>query len=297
VALVSGGSRGIGYMIGKELLRKIPSSYAFLTSRGDTGGMESILGMELGGGCRKRTKFITMDVNNQQCVLDYADFIQQRYGGLDILINNAAIYERPDLKNFHEQAKRIMKTNYWGTKNVIDAFFHKPKPNARMINITSNLAHVKEKHTDEVEALKKQTRDRFATANNVFELNGLVLQFEEDVSKGRCKEEGWPECAFSVSKMAVNAFTRILQKDFDKKDRNDVVINAVYPATKHSKIKQEGFDLITREQAAQFVFYMATTMPNNPNRFPRGEVIWENSTHVFKENKDRSVGPLIDQCQ
>jgi len=289
VALVSGGSKGIGYMIGKELLKKIPSSYAFLTSRGDTGGMESILGMELGGGCRKRTAFITMDVNDQRCVREHADEIDKRYGGLDILINNAAIYERPDLENFHEQAKRIMNTNYFGTRNVIDAFFKNPKQHARMINITSNLAHVKEKNPSEVEALKRLTRDRFASAGNLDELNGLVYKFKEDVASGRCKEEGWPECAFSVSKMAVNAYTRILQKDFDKKGRDDVVINAVYPATKHSKIKQEGFDLITREQAAQFVFYMATTMPNS-NRFPRGEVIWENSTHVFKEDKGRSIG-------
>jgi carbonyl reductase 1 len=290
VALVTGGTKGIGYMIGKEMLRKIPSSFAFLTSRGETSGMDSILGMELGGGARKRAKFITMDVRNQSCVKEHADAIIQKYGGVDILINNAAIFEKPDLKNFHEQAIKLLKTNYWGTKNVIKAFFHEPKENARMINITSNLAHVKEKQTCEVETLKARTRNRFLLAKNLFELDGLVLKFEDDVFRGRCKDEGWPECAFSVSKMAVNAYTRLLQEDLDEQGRKDVVVNAVYPATKHSKINQDGFDLITREQAAQFVFYMATTMPNNPDRFPRGEVIFENSMAVFKDNKDRSIG-------
>ena len=208
VALVTGGTKGIGYMIGKEVLRKVPSSFAYLTSRGDTSGMDSILGMELGGGARKRTKFIKMNVTDKPCVEEHSKVIKNRYGGVDILINNAAIYEKPDLENFHDQAERLMLTNYWGTKNVYNAFFYNPKENARMINITSNLAHVKEKQTCEVEKLKARTRDRFASAKNLFELDGLVVKFQEDVFRGRCKEEGWPECAFSVSKMAVNAFTR-----------------------------------------------------------------------------------------
>jgi len=288
VALVTGGVKGVGYHIGKELIRRIPSTVTYMSSRGDTGGMEAILGMELGGGARQRGKFITMDVTDPMSIAAHRDAIVKRYGGLDILVNNAAVYEKPDLTNFGGQAQRILATNYWGTKHVVSAFFlpfSAIKPEARIVNITSNLAHVREKNTSEVEELKRKTRDRFDSVKNLCELDGMITKFQYDANTGRCKDEEWPECAYSVSKMAINAFTRILQEDFDRVNRHDVVVNAVYPATKHSKIDQEGYDLKSGQDAAQFIFYMATIMPNNYGVFPRGEVIWENSFNVLRDRR------------
>ena len=211
IALVTGAVKGFGYHIGKELIRRVPSTVTYMSSRGDTWGMEAILGMELGGGARQRGKFITMDVTDPMSIAVHRDAIVKRYGGLDILVNNAAIYEKPDLENFFEQSQRIMATNYWGTKNVFAAFFQPfsaIKRDARIVNITSNLAHVREKNTSEVEELKRKARDRFDKVNNLIELDGMVMQFMTDVSMGKGKEGGWPECAYSVSKMAINAFTR-----------------------------------------------------------------------------------------
>ena len=45
----------------------------------------------------------------------------------------------------------------------------------------------------------------------------------------------WPTCAFSVSKMAVNTFTRLLQKELDEQGKSDIIVNAVYPGTHHSE--------------------------------------------------------------
>ena len=211
IALVTGAVKGFGYHIGKELIRRVPSTVTYMSSRGDTGGMEAILGMELGGGARQRGKFITMDVTDPMSIARHRDAIVKRYGGLDILVNNAAIYEKPDMANladFKAQTRRILATNYWGTKNVYSAFYSDIKTNARIVNITSNLAHVKENNTTEVEELKRKTRDRFNAVNSLFELDGMVLKFQFDVDTGSCKEEGWPECAYSVSKMAINTFTR-----------------------------------------------------------------------------------------
>jgi len=283
VALVTGGTRGFGYNVSKELLKRNLSIVTFMAARGDTGGMDAILNMELGAGARKRGTFITMDVTDPMSIALLRDAIVKRYGGLDIIVNNAAIYEKPNVANFDTQAKRIIETNYFGTKNVVTSFSDFIKPNARIINITSNLAHVKEEITCEEEERKRKTRDRFDIVKNLWELDGLVLRFREDVHWGRCKEEGWPECAYTVSKMAINSYTRLLQEDFDRKGREDVVVNAVYPATKHSKIDQTGYDLNTDEEAASFIYYMGTTMPNIAGLYPRGDVVWDNSMTLLRD--------------
>ena len=55
VALVTGGSRGVGYFIGKELLKNIPSLTCYMAARDveNLSGHSALLGMELG---RSETK-------------------------------------------------------------------------------------------------------------------------------------------------------------------------------------------------------------------------------------------------
>ena len=83
--------------------------------------------------------------------------------------------------------------------------------------------------------------------------------------------------------MNINAF-RILQDQFEQEDREDVVVNAVYPCTKHSKIDHGDLKMLDDEEGARFVFYMATVMPNSHGVFPRGAVIWNNSRVVDRQN-------------
>lgn len=171
-------------------------------------GYSTLLGMELGAGARHRAKFLTMDIREVEAVREHREMIVKKFGGLDILVNNAGIYQKPDLTMFSAQSKEIMLTNYWGTKNVITAFYDDFNPNSRIVNITSNLAHVKSAVSKEEEELKDCAREKFASAESAAELDGLVCQFQIHASLGTWKKEGWPTCAYSVSKMAINAYTR-----------------------------------------------------------------------------------------
>ena len=42
VALVTGGTKGIGYFIGKEIVKRIPSSICYMTSRDNVSGKHRI---------------------------------------------------------------------------------------------------------------------------------------------------------------------------------------------------------------------------------------------------------------
>ena len=125
VALVTGATRGIGYMIGREVVKRMTRTTTFMTSRANMNGFSTILGMELGAGARDRAKFIQMDVREIEAVEKIRERIVKDFGGLDILINNAGVYHVPDVSRagFPKQVQEILGTNYWGTKNVISVFF------------------------------------------------------------------------------------------------------------------------------------------------------------------------------
>jgi len=286
VALVTGATRGIGYNVGREIVKRMPTTTTYMTSRVKVSGFAAILGMELGAAARERAKFVKMDVREFDEIETVKKNILKNFEGIDILVNNAAVYHTPDPcpKAFPKQVQDVLDTNYWGTKNVISAFFPYFKPHSRIVNITSNLgdfASVKGIDADRKKALKY----RFENCNSECELDGMMMKFRRDAQQGIWKKEGWPTCGYSVSKMAIDAYTRILQKQFDDDDRTDVVVNAVYPCTVHSKMDQASMHILDVEEGGRFVFYMATVRPNSHGIFPRGSIIWNNSKVVDNQEK------------
>jgi len=282
VALVTGGTKGVGYCISKELISKIQGSKTFMTTRENTDGYMPLLAMELGLDATIRSKFLTMDIRNKAIVKSHRDDMMSEFGGLDILVNNAGIYFAPDEENFAEQAHAIIGTNYYGTQNVIKTFYNDFNPDARIVNITSNLAHVKTDCNLRKTMLKKAARDRFSKVENYEQLDDLVHEFLTAVDRGLWEREYWPTCAYSVSKMAINAYTKILQADFDEETRN-IVVNAVYPASHHKLIDQGDQKIISDEDAARFVFQIATIQPDSRGYIPKGLVIWDEKKFGFSE--------------
>ena len=273
VSLVTGGAKGVGHCIGKEIIQRIDPSFTFMCTRDSTVGCIPLLGQELGMHAAKaKARFITMDIRDKNSVKKNRDDLVKEFGGLDILVNNAGVYLKADKDHFPEQVKKIMETNYYGTKNVIKTFYHDFNEGARIVNITSNLAHVKAEINKELCERKAEARLRFKGVGSEEELDDLLKLFQDDVKEGLWEEKGWPMCAYSISKMAINTYTRILQKEFEDRRRN-VIVSAVYPASHHKDIDKGDAAVIADEEAAAFVFTIAT-FPDSKD-LPKGRVIWD----------------------
>ncbi len=65
-----------------------------------------------------------------------------------------------------------------------------------------------------------------------------MTEFQQLANTGEWEANNWPNCAYTVSKVGVNVYTWILQKQFTKEGRGNVV-NSIHPGTKHSKIQQQ----------------------------------------------------------
>jgi len=195
---------------------------------------------------------------------------RERHETLDILVNNAGRYELPDtsLPTFGEHAELIINTNYWGLKNVINGMREIFTPGARVVNTSSHLGHLSLINGEAKKSLilREMLADPAITENT---LDEMMTHFQQLAKVGGWESEGWPNCAYTVSKVAVNVYTRILQRDFDSEGQG-VVVNSVYPGTKHSKIQQQS--VVPLEDGA----YAIANACCVPDKGMKGQIFWHN---------------------
>lgn len=74
----------------------------------------------------------------------FAKYLKEKHGGIDILVNNAAIaFKVADTTPFHIQAERSITTNLYGTLNLCDALFPLLRSHARVVNVSSRAGMLK----------------------------------------------------------------------------------------------------------------------------------------------------------
>jgi 3-oxoacyl-[acyl-carrier protein] reductase len=137
VALVTGGSRGIGRAIAVALGRRGAKVVVNYASREDA-ARETAAAVEAAGG---QAALAAFDVAQSAAVADAIKAIGKDHGGLDILVNNAGVAINGLLMRFSdEQWARTINTNLSGAFHCTRAaatLLLKAKDAGRIINITS----------------------------------------------------------------------------------------------------------------------------------------------------------------
>jgi carbonyl reductase 1 len=87
--------------------------------------------------------FHQLDIDDESSVLRFKDYLKLEYGGLDVLVNNAAIAFKNDATEpFSEQATLTMRTNFFNTLRFCNIIFPLLKPHARVVNVSSSVGHL-----------------------------------------------------------------------------------------------------------------------------------------------------------
>jgi len=280
VALVTGASRGVGYAAAKKLCEKFPGATIYLTTKN----------MEITPALNKAMKedfavssdhceYLHLDVTNTENIAEVEELIKSRHETLDILVNNAGVYMVPDSSStevFGNQAKVILGTNYWGLKNVINGLKNIFTPGARLVNMSSHLGHLSMINGEAKQSLnlREMLADPQLTEAS---LDVLVNDFERLAAEGGWVAAGWPGDAYIVSKVAVNAYTKVLQRKFDE-EGNGVIVNSIHPGTKHSKIHQTSY--VSLEDGAYAVANCACV----PDKGFKGAILWHNLAPIVWED-------------
>ncbi len=137
IVLVTGASRGIGYEVYRQLAQHgmlvIPTSHH--QEQGQAAATALVhLGLDV--------TYIPLDVTHEPSVRRAATAVEQSFGRVDVLINNAAAYvdwmETASNANL-ENAHQILETNLFGPWRVCQAFLPllRKSPHARIVMVSS----------------------------------------------------------------------------------------------------------------------------------------------------------------
>ena len=138
---MTGANKGIGKAVVTELCKKFDGD-VILTSRDVGRGRAAVEELNKQG---LHPKYHQLDIDDEASVLKFRDFLQENYGGLDVLVNNAGIlfpWKGGPNQLFAEQARNTVNTNFFGTRRVSNILFPLLRPHARVVNFSSMLGHL-----------------------------------------------------------------------------------------------------------------------------------------------------------
>jgi NAD(P)-dependent dehydrogenase (short-subunit alcohol dehydrogenase family) len=143
VAIVTGGNRGIGYEICKELSRS--GCRVVLTSRNEKDGQKA----EATLNDHDNIAYHKLDVTNSEDIASLRDWVLKTYRRVDILINNAGVYLDRGVSVFDVDEKIVQETlavNFYGAFHMCRAFVPIMRKNGygRIVNISSGYGAMNE---------------------------------------------------------------------------------------------------------------------------------------------------------
>lgn len=266
VAVVTGSNKGIGFAIVRALCKQFDGD-VILTSRDEERGRQAVEALTAEK-LPRIPKLRKLDINSTESIETLKKYLIDNYGGLDILVNNAAMAYTDDAKEpFKEQAEVSCNTNFWALLNTCSILFPILKPHARVVNMSSFVSWMALKYFTDDKLLKQVTNTK-----NVKEVEDFMTLFVNDAKAGDHKEKGWPNSAYAMSKVGVSALTIHLQKQFDEGDKKDIIINACNPGHVDTDMSSHQGKL-TPDQGADTAVYCAL-LPEN-TKSPRGEMVSE----------------------
>lgn len=175
VAIVTGGNRGIGYEICKELSGA--GCRVVLTSRNEQDGRQAVAQLY----AHDNIAYHRLDVTDSEDIASLQNWILKTYGRVDILINNAGVYLDGGVSVFDVDEKIIQETlevNLYGAFNMCKAFVPIMRQNGygRIVNISSGYG-----------AMNKMAGYESAYRISKAALNALTLIMADELRDGSIK--------------------------------------------------------------------------------------------------------------
>ncbi len=210
-ALVTGANRGLGLETCRQLAQR--DIRVVLTSRDPSTGERAAATLRSDG---LEVVYHPLDVTDPTAATRLAETVKAEYGSLDVLVNNAGVA----LNGFDaDVVRQTLAVNFFGAVQVTDAFVPVMGNTGRIVMVSSGMG--------ELSCLSRALRRRFDDTQLTCDtLHELMRTFVDDVETGRYRKQGWPGSAYRVSKVGLNAFTRILAGELSN---TEIRVNAVCP--------------------------------------------------------------------
>ncbi|KAJ2939419.1 hypothetical protein O0L34_g10849 [Tuta absoluta] len=275
VAVVTGSNKGIGYAIVRGLCKRF-DGVVYLTARdvqrGETAAAQ--LRKEIENQPNKKISnpaFHQLDITDSESVKKFHDYIKVTHGGIDVLVNNAAIAFKGNAKEpAAVQAEETLHVNYFSTLKTCEILFPLLRDGARVVNVSSSAGHL-------TNIPSKALRQKFADPKlTIPQLSELMKQYIEAAKQGTQLPE-WGNSSYAVSKVGLSALTRIQQRLLN--DRN-IKVNSVHPGWVDTDMSSHKGPL-TIDEGAVAPLFLALDADDSV----KGQYLWFNKKLVNWEGE------------
>jgi len=194
IALITGANKGLGFEMARQLGRA--GARVVLTARDPDKGRSATEALRAEG---IDAQFLELDVTRRQDHAASAKFIEQTFGRLDILINNAAISLEPPAAGLpsattDETIKETFETNFFAAVALTRALLPllRKSKGGRIVNMSSILGSLT-LHSDPnsfIYNAKSLSYDASKTALNAFTIH-LAHELRDTAIKVNSAHPGW----------------------------------------------------------------------------------------------------------
>ncbi|CAH1415553.1 unnamed protein product [Lactuca virosa] len=208
IAVITGGNKGVGLEICRQIANEV---VVVLTARDEQRGVEAVAKLHSYG--LQDVVFHQLDVTYPSSIASLANFIDARFGKLDILVNNAGI-----------SSTIVDEESFWSIDLPSEVLVGKPKQSKKAVTQTFEGAqkcletnYYGAKHVAQalLPLLLKSTSPKIVNVSS--KLGQLENVQDENARKILSNVSG-----YIMSKAALNAYTRILAKEFPSISANAV---------------------------------------------------------------------------
>ncbi|XP_061707973.1 carbonyl reductase [NADPH] 1-like [Cydia pomonella] len=260
VAVVTGSNKGIGLAIVKALCKRFDGT-VYLTSRDEGRGKAAVAELNKLG---LKPAYHQLDVIDRKSIERFRDYIKKNHGGIDVLINNAAVANSVALYNNYEESKYIIDINYKSFLTIQEILFPLIRNNGRIVNISSDCGHLSN-------IRNKYWIDRLSKKDlKVADINEFVNWFLESVNNGNFNYDDIADsgtvAAYRVAKVGVSALTILQQKELEHRN---ISVNSMHPGLVRTDMTV-GVGFYNTDEAAETPVYLALDAPETL----KGAYIW-----------------------
>ncbi|XP_027334886.1 (+)-neomenthol dehydrogenase-like isoform X2 [Abrus precatorius] len=207
-AVVTGANKGIGL----EIVRQLASVgiKVVLTARNEKRGLQALENLKASG-LSDLVVFHQLDVADAASVTHLANFVKSEFGKLDIL-EVSQDDKKKAMTQTYELVEDCIQINYYGAKRTTEALLPLLllSDSPRIVNVSSTLGKLEFMTNESAKGI-------FSDADSLTEekVDVVLKEFLKDFKEGSLESKGWSGFSvYSVSKAAMNAYTRILAKKY-----------------------------------------------------------------------------------
>lgn len=262
IALVTGANQGLGRALVEGLAARLgPDDQVLLTGR----NAERVAAEADRLGPRVHGR--VLDVTDTAAVQATADEIAAEYGGIDIVISNAAARMSPQ-RTPAEEVDQLAETNNLGTIRMLRSFLPILRPGGRFLVVASSFGTLG--HLDPA------VRPQFDQARTLSDIEAVVAGWRAAVHDGSAEARGWPAWLNIPSKVAQVAAVRVIAAERRERDLADgTLVAAVCPGLIDTAASRPWFEDMSRaqtpEQAAEALLDLAVAPDVDPATY--GELV------------------------